>query len=130
MKLVTGLYAIVGLCAWWLIENSDSVWGWMSIIWVLALALSLDFLISQWTRRAPRNDFQSGHPEHSYKSWRKICDGQESKIIRNCESQESGQTCRQKGEDGSSEGSPSTANVKSATRGVGGQTIRINDVPF
>jgi hypothetical protein len=63
MKLVTGLYAIVGLCAWWLIENSDSVWGWMSIIWVLALALSLDFLISQWTRRARRNDFQSGHPE-------------------------------------------------------------------
>jgi hypothetical protein len=63
MKLVTGLYAIVSLCAWWLIETSDSVWGWMSIIWVLAVALSLDFFLSQWTRRVRRRDFQSERPE-------------------------------------------------------------------
>jgi hypothetical protein len=63
MKLVISLYAIVSLCAWWLIETSDSVWGWMSIIWVLAVALSLDFVLNRWTRLGRRSDFQSERPE-------------------------------------------------------------------
>jgi hypothetical protein len=50
-RLIFAVYFIVAICAWWLIEQGDSVWSWLLFLPILGAAFSLDYFIGRWRQR-------------------------------------------------------------------------------